>query len=96
MPGMRRAFFYSLSVLEAIMICRAMVTGLILLILLIGCGPSVETRTDSSDVLFTGRWALDLPGGAGWLGVKIHDGEPSAEMLWYGGSVTPVSTVEMR
>jgi hypothetical protein len=39
---------------------------------------------------FLGRWALFLPGGAGWLEVKADDGFIDADMLWYGGSVTPV------
>ena len=40
-----------------------------------------------------GRWALNLPGGAGWLEVHDNDGYLDASMLWYGGSVVPVASV---
>lgn len=49
---------------------------------LIADSPNVEP--------FLGRWALFLPGGAGWLDVKADDGFVDADLLWYGGSVTPV------
>jgi len=39
---------------------------------------------------FMGRWAMYLPGGAGYIKVHNTDGFIDAEMLWYGGSVTPV------
>jgi len=42
---------------------------------------------------FVGRWALELPGGAGWLGVTTDDGYLDASLLWYGGSVVPVENV---
>ena len=42
---------------------------------------------------FLGHWALHLPGGAGWLGVRQEAGYLDADMLWYGGSVTPVAHV---
>ena len=40
---------------------------------------------------FMGRWALYLPGGAGWLNVHNDHGFLDAELLWYGGSVLPVA-----
>lgn len=40
-----------------------------------------------------GRWALHLPGGAGWLEVVQKPGYLDAEILWFGGSVVPVSNV---
>jgi len=40
---------------------------------------------------FLGRWALYLPGGAGWLEVRQEEGYLDADILWYGGSVVPVS-----
>ncbi|RPH91879.1 MAG: DUF1080 domain-containing protein [Calditrichaeota bacterium] len=40
---------------------------------------------------FLGRWALFLPNGAGWLEVKQEQGYIDADLLWYGGSVVPVS-----
>ncbi|MDH5399721.1 MAG: DUF1080 domain-containing protein [Cyclobacteriaceae bacterium] len=42
---------------------------------------------------FLGRWALHLPGGAGWLEVKQESDHLDASILWYGGSVVPVSSV---
>jgi len=42
---------------------------------------------------FLGRWALHLPGGAGWLEVRQENGYIDASLLWYGGSVVPVSGV---
>lgn len=51
--------------------------------LLVGAGPTP----------FLGRWALDLPGGAGWLEVRQEAGYLDADILWFGGSVVPVSNV---
>ena len=42
---------------------------------------------------FLGRWALFLPGGAGWLEVRQEEGYLDADVLWYGGSVVPVAHV---
>ena len=44
---------------------------------------------------FLGRWALHLPGGAGWLEVQNDQGFLDASLLWYGGSVLPVSSVHV-
>ncbi|MCY1723182.1 DUF1080 domain-containing protein [Prolixibacteraceae bacterium Z1-6] len=44
---------------------------------------------------FLGRWALYLPGGAGWLEVKQMDSYIDADLLWYGGSVTPCANAYM-
>ncbi len=45
---------------------------------------------------FQGRWALFLPGnGAGWLEIRQEQGYLDADILWYGGSVVPVSSVVM-
>ncbi len=44
---------------------------------------------------YAGRWALHLPGGAGWLDVRQEDGYLDADILWFGGSVVPVSGVYM-
>ncbi|MBP5510289.1 MAG: DUF1080 domain-containing protein [Kiritimatiellae bacterium] len=44
---------------------------------------------------FIGCWALDLGGGAGWLGVeKKKDGSLASTILWYGGS--PVGTASTK
>ncbi len=42
---------------------------------------------------FLGRWALDLPGGAGWLQVRQEKGYLDGDLLWYGGSVVPVDHI---
>ncbi len=56
--------------------------------------PNVTKAIDSAKP-FLGRWALSLPGGAGWLGVKQMDTYLEASLLWFGGSVEPVSSVYM-
>ena len=45
---------------------------------------------------FLGRWALYLPNGAGWLEVRQEKGYLDADILWYGGSVVPVSAVYLE
>ena len=45
---------------------------------------------DDADA-FLGKWALYLPGGAGWLNVHNEHGYLDAELLWRGGSVLPVA-----
>ena len=57
--------------------------------------PNVSKAVDSAKP-FLGRWALFLPGGAGWLGVQQMDGYLDASLLWYGGSVEPVTSVYME
>ncbi|MEN8115413.1 MAG: DUF1080 domain-containing protein [Bacteroidota bacterium] len=43
---------------------------------------------------FFGMWTLDIDGGSvGWLGVHEKNGFLDAELLWKGGSVTPVSHI---
>ena len=43
---------------------------------------------------YLGNWALDLPGGAGWLNVRMVDDKYlDGDILWMGGSVVPVATV---
>ncbi len=43
--------------------------------------------------LYLGRWALHFDGGMGWLEVRQEDGYLDADLLWVGGSVTPVANV---
>ncbi len=42
---------------------------------------------------YLGRWALFLPGGAGWLEIRQEAGYLDGDILWYGGSVVPVEHV---
>ncbi len=49
---------------------------------------------DDADA-FMGRWALHLPGGAGWLEVHDDHGYLDASLLWYGGSVLPVASANI-
>jgi hypothetical protein len=56
--------------------------------------PNVTKAIDSAKP-FLGRWALFLPGGAGWLEVKQMDTYLEASLLWFGGSVESVSSVYM-
>lgn len=49
-------------------------------------------RTDISE--FIGQWTLDIRGGSvGWLEVRQEDGYIDADLLWQGGSVSPVAYV---
>ncbi len=59
-----------------------------------GGKPAGENGTNLSD--FTGRWSLYLPGGAGWLEVRQEEGYMDGDVLWYGGSVIPVSSMFLR
>ncbi|HON08130.1 MAG TPA: DUF1080 domain-containing protein [Verrucomicrobiota bacterium] len=46
---------------------------------------------------FIGNWALTIPGGgAGWLGIKEENGKLTGSILWGGGSVVPVSSVNVE
>ncbi len=50
-----------------------------------------------ADSVFTGRWALTIPGGgAGWLGVEEKDGAFSSSILWGGGSVVPTTSTKVE
>ncbi len=74
------------------MLRKISLIGFLLLLLSI---PNVSKAIDSAKP-FLGRWALFLPGGAGWLEVKQMDSYLEASLLWYGGSVEPVSSVYME
>lgn len=62
-----------------------------LLVLLIV--PSALAQDEAAP--FMGRWALHLPGGAGWLEVHDRQGFVDASLLWYGGSVLPVAGINI-
>ena len=62
---------------------------LILTVALLTLGVATANAQDDADA-FLGRWALYLPGGAGWLNVHNDRGYLDAELLWRGGSVLPV------
>ncbi|WP_372934284.1 3-keto-disaccharide hydrolase [Mariniphaga sediminis] len=52
------------------------------------------TRAQNSPDDFYGMWTLDIEGGSvGWLHVFENNGFLDAELLWRGGSVTPVAHV---
>jgi len=53
------------------------------------------TQAQENVESFMGRWALHLPGGAGWLEVHDRDGFLDASLLWYGGSVLPVAGINI-
>jgi len=74
------------------MLRKISLIGALMLLLSI---PNVSKAIESVKP-FLGRWALFLPYGAGWLEVKQMDGYPDASLLWYGGSVEPVTSVYME
>lgn len=47
----------------------------------------------AADQPYLGRWALTLPGGAGWLEIRQEAGYLDGDILWYSGSVLPVDNV---
>ena len=74
-------------------------TGLMIITLFSCNEPEKQADTPLEEIkkidktLFEGRWSLYLPGGAGWLEI-INKGEYfDGNILWYGGSVVPVSSV---
>ena len=60
----------------------------IVMLLAFICASNVLKAQEPIDK-FLGRWALHLPGGAGWLEVSNNNGYIDANILWYGGSVVP-------
>jgi hypothetical protein len=55
------------------------------------------TGLSQAESVFTGRWALTIPGGgAGWLGVEEKDGALSSSILWGGGSVVPTASTQLE
>ena len=71
-------------------------TILCVILLAFSCKTEVKEqpviKTDISE--FIGQWTLDIKGGAvGWLEVRQEDNYIDADLLWSGGSVTPVSSV---
>ena len=74
------------------MLRKMSLIGSLLLLLSI---PNVSKAIDAAKP-FLGRWALSLPNGAGWLEVKQMDNYLDASLLWYGGSVEPVTSVYME
>lgn len=51
-------------------------------------------QTDVSE--FLGQWTIDIQDGkVGWLEVRQEEGYPDADLLWIGGSVSPVASVYM-
>ena len=55
----------------------------------------VSANAQDNISAFEGKWTLHLPGGAGWLEVTQDQGFVDASLLWYGGSVLPVSSVNV-
>ena len=66
----------------------------ILTFAIVKCTAPTEEKTDQQEAViekvekesFVGRWALDLPGGAGWLEVMDKGGYYDGNILWYGDS----------
>jgi hypothetical protein len=68
-----------------------------MIMLVSSCKPKVveqpaPVKTDISE--FLGQWTLDIKGGSvGWLEVRQEDNYLDADLLWGGGSVSPVANV---
>jgi hypothetical protein len=73
----------------------------ILTFAIVSCTAPTEEKAEQEEAVvqkvdkqsFVGRWALNLPGGAGWLEVMDKGEYFDGDLLWYGGSVVPVSMV---
>jgi hypothetical protein len=64
---------------------------------LMALGTVATSSARADQDTFLGHWALTIPGGAaGWLGVVEEDGQLKASLLWGGGSVLPVASVEVK
>lgn len=59
--------------------------------------PVAETTLPKATINdFLGQWTIDVKGGGvSWLEVRQENGYPDAELLWIGGSVSPVASVYM-
>ncbi len=69
-----------------------------ILILIVGISLIISVqclkgKTPSIVEPFLDRWALYLPNGAGWLEVRQEESYLDGDLLWYSGSVLPVSSV---
>lgn len=66
----------------------------------LACTTLAPTAFSASVDDYLGHWALNLPGGAGWLDVRQethHDNTYlEGDILWYGGSVVPVQSIFMN
>ncbi len=56
---------------------------------------AISANAQDNISTFEGKWTLYLPGGAGWLEVTNDQGFVDASLLWYGGSVLPVSSANV-
>lgn len=81
-------------------IFKAFFVAGIISISLFSCQQPQQNEDTSTEVIpeinkdqFVGRWSLYLPGGAGWLEVIDKGDYYDGNLLWYGGSVLPVSSV---
>lgn len=71
-------------------------TVLALTVAIVASGATYAQDDVSKDKLepYFGNWALDLPGGAGWMNIRMVDDKYlDGDILWYGGSVVPVANV---
>ncbi len=60
-------------------------------------GKYFQANSDAGLNDFVGHWTIDIDGGpaVGWLAVTREEGYIDAELLWRGGSVSPVAHVFM-
>ncbi|MFT6809879.1 MAG: hypothetical protein ACJA01_003121 [Saprospiraceae bacterium] len=55
------------------------------------------TQSLDSDNTFLGQWSIDIAeGGVGWLNIHEDQGFLDAELMWIGGSVTPIAHVYLK
>ncbi|MHC4736978.1 MAG: 3-keto-disaccharide hydrolase, partial [Planctomycetota bacterium] len=58
---------------------------------------AVTTHSAQAGNPYIGYWALTLPnGGTGWLGITQEKGDLQGAILWGGGSVKPVNSINIQ
>jgi hypothetical protein len=65
-------------------------------LVLIACSISLCIYGQAEENPYLGRWALFLPGGAGWLEIRQEQGYLDGDLLWYGGSPVALGMVTMN
>ena len=61
------------------------------------CSANATHKSLHSENTFLGQWSIDIAeGGVAWLNIHEDKGYLDAELMWIGGSVTPVSHAYLK
>lgn len=91
-------YFLILDLLHKTRAMKKPSLSIVLLLLTMQLGNTNSTLTkESTESSFHGQWSLDITGGGvGWLHIHEDQGFLDAELMWIGGSVTPISHIYLR